>query len=293
MSRFDSENDEAWLSEPGKGSPATDELVLELDIEPKPEAAPEQRAENSSSPVSAFTGDSAPSAAFAPKPKSPIPHPAEEPKFEARVLSQTYVEAESGPMKPILIAAIFGLIGALCFAGISAFYFSIGRRAGMLAVAFFAALGAKMGTNDVRGTGVRWTAAFTAAGSAIAGKAILVFLLFQMYSGFTAEDWTNFADPGKSNAIYFEQGIENALSTDSTDMRSGQEKLDDKFEKEFIVEGSAGAEEEGSEEEEVEVEVEAKPLAFGQVFPKMFDVFDLPLIIASMIFAYRMARHGD
>lgn len=203
---------------------------------------------------------------------------------DVKMLSQSYVDDEPGTFRALAIAIVFGLVGAICFAGISAVYFSVGRRAGMLAVAFCAATGARMGASDIRAQRVRWFSALTAAGSAIVGKALLVLILFHLHPDFSAEDWMNFAEPGKSNAIYFEQGIENALSIDG-DNRSGQEKLDEKFEEELASE-DADSDEEALDEE-------GEKLSFKQVFPKLFDLFDLPLIVFSMIFAYRLARHGD
>jgi len=203
---------------------------------------------------------------------------------EASQLVYEEVEETKGNIAGLLIClGIFGFIGALCFAGISVIYFSVGRRVGILFIAFFAALGARLGSNEVRGKTLRWYAAFTAASSAVMAKALLVLLLFHMYPDFNAEDWTNFANPGKSAAIYAEQAVVNALSVDDT--RTSQERLDERFLREYEESGVDYEDDEYYEDEEPE------PLKFADVMPKLFDVFDLPLIIAAMIAAFKMAKY--
>jgi hypothetical protein len=252
-----------------------------------------------SAPVSAFkttaqeptvspfaSGDKSAGTAAATFPAAPTtPTAAAEPK----IIIYDNKQKKSAAVKLLASCCIFGLIGAACFAGISAIYFSIGRRAGIFFVALFASLGARLGAEVDGSNTVRWYAAFTAAGSSIVGKCFLVLILFNMYPDFTAEDWMNFSNPGKSAAIYFEQGVMNALSTDGRDTRSGQQKLDERFEREFQDPDSYQPFEEFGENNE-DYEDEAEPLEFSQVFGKTFDIFDVGLILATMFLAFKFSK---
>lgn len=200
----------------------------------------------------------------------------EEDAAEPQIL--IYEEAGSeGTGRLLIFCAIFGLIGALCFAGTSLFYFSIGRRVGVMFAVGFAVLGARLGASDLRGGRVRTFAAGTTGASAVGAKVLMVVFLFQMYPKFNAEDLTTLIDPGKAAAIYAEQSFVNALSPDGMD---GQERLDQRF----------GAEVEDSNEElPAAPQREARVLSFGDVFPKLFDFFDLLLILAAAVFAYKFS----
>lgn len=288
---------------------ASDELPLELELEEPstpPEPVTESQQETPRSPF-ASPGQTAQPTPSAQTPRSPCASPGQTAQSTPPAQTPGQPSGTDGPNEPqivyydmekqksdttrlLICTAIFGLIGALCFAGISAVYFSVGRRVGILFIAFFATLGARLGTDHLGGPRVRYYAAFTAGGSAVVAKAFLVLLLFHMYPDFTAEDWTNFANPGKSAAIYLDQSIENALSTDGSDKRSGQEKLDERFEREYRDEADSSPGY-GEYSDDEYYDDEFVPLGFWEVLPKAFDVFDLPLILAAMIFAFKFARN--
>lgn len=172
----------------------------------------------------------------------------------------------------ILYSVLFGALGAICFAGISLFYFSIGRRLGVLFVVFFAALGARLGSKNVNVGYTKWSAAITAGVAGSASKAVLVLMLFQMTPGFNAENLSTFLDPGKSAAIYFEQSLVNALATDGID---GQQRLDQRFAEEY---------------EEYKLS-EGEPLSFAQVFPRLFQGFDFLLLAFAMMLSFKFAAN--
>lgn len=285
---------------PSDAGPERKPSGLQLEFEQASNESEEEATPNVPNMNSALAADNEPSP-FKSSPASPfangtgdVVRPHVEPPITNSVLSgqQTevkkaeepkiiiYEKNKSGlPISLLITLAIFGVIGAVLAAGTAAFYFSLGRRVGFLFIIFLAAFGARMGT-ALDASSARWYAAWTAGASAVASKAFLVLILFQLSPQFSAEDWTAFRYPGKANAMYLQQSIDNAFTAGISDSRSGQEKLDERFNKEFS----------GDDSEEY-VTDEPKILSFGEVFPRLFDLPDFILTLLAMLGAFKFANN--
>ena len=210
-------------------------------------------------------------------------------EFEDKIVIYDLEEKKEELRKLILFSLGGSVIGAMAWALFIFFSLGFGGRISLLALSFFAAFGARLGADQVRGRKVRLVAGLSAAFSAILAKFFLVILLTITFTKFTQEDLIELTDQRAAQEQYSDQQLESyqeLLDTGDGDYEDGESYAEDD---EYYDDGEYDADAVDLEALKENAKSSTLALGFFQIFFSLFTIFDLPFIIIAAIVASRLA----
>ena len=187
--------------------------------------------------------------------------------------------ARAAKYRTIKYALAGSVIGALGYAIFMIVSLGTGQRLSLLALAFFSAFGARLGTDNYRGNEVRFIAAYSAALAVVIAKLFLAIGTFWMVSSMSSDGSEEMlAHYTGTISSYYQDGemeaVDEILDTGDNQDIEVEEVVDEADEKETLNDSSS---------------IKLSVISF---FLMLFGVGDIFCIIAAMMLAWKLAKEG-